>query len=315
MFERILFPTDFSRYSLKILEGLQSLPGADEVLILHVVDATRPSITGSLSYQTKVEEARAQLGLQAGYLEGRGLKARTMVVAATSDFSGPDGADLQSLRTHIPADLIIPGNVPSAIAEVARKEGSPLLVMGARGRGKVQGILLGSVSSDVLRQTDCDILIMRHRMLEMMGEHKFNDYCRRILSKVMLTTDFSPAAGAALDRLKSIPNRGQVALVHVVSRGESEEEIERRMVEAAKRLQELRRELEELGIRATVHVDVGSPANRIAELAAKEEATMIMMSSQGKGWLQELRLGSTAFDVARMADQPVLVVRAREIQE
>ncbi|NYT02691.1 MAG: universal stress protein [Methanosarcinales archaeon] len=315
MFERILFPTDFSRYSVKILEGLEGLPGADEVVLVHVVDATRPSIAGGLSYQTRVEEAKAQLGLQAKYLQGRGLKARALVVATTADFSGPDGADLQSLKSHIAADLIIPGDVPFAIAEVARREGLPLLVMGARGRGKVKGILLGSVSRDMLRQSECDLLIMRQAMLEEKGEEEFSDYCRRILSRVVLTTDFSPAAGAALESLKTLPGPGEVALVHVVSRGETEEEIEGRMVEAAKKLQDLRRELEGPGIRATVHVDSGNPAERIVALAARVEATMIMMSSQGKGWLQELRVGSTAFDVARMADMPVLVVRAGEPQE
>jgi nucleotide-binding universal stress UspA family protein len=36
------------------------------------------------------------------------------------------------------------------------------------------------------------------------------------------------------------------------------------------------------------------------------------LSSQGKGWLKQIRVGSVSFDVARRADRPVLVVRQKK---
>jgi len=35
------------------------------------------------------------------------------------------------------------------------------------------------------------------------------------------------------------------------------------------------------------------------------------MSSHGTGWLKQLGVGSTTYDVAKMGDRPVLVIRAR----
>ena len=45
MFEKVLVALDFSVYSQKILDRITEIPGIQEVVLLHVVDATRPSRT------------------------------------------------------------------------------------------------------------------------------------------------------------------------------------------------------------------------------------------------------------------------------
>jgi nucleotide-binding universal stress UspA family protein len=37
------------------------------------------------------------------------------------------------------------------------------------------------------------------------------------------------------------------------------------------------------------------------------------MSSQGKGWMKQIRVGSTTFDVAQKADRPVMILRPNKI--
>jgi nucleotide-binding universal stress UspA family protein len=51
------------------------------------------------------------------------------------------------------------GSPAASIVEVAKKWHADLIVMGSHGRGKVKGILMGSVSQDVLRQAPCPILV------------------------------------------------------------------------------------------------------------------------------------------------------------
>ncbi len=46
MFEKILFPADFSEYAQKTLECIGEIPGIKELMLLHVVDATHPSKRG-----------------------------------------------------------------------------------------------------------------------------------------------------------------------------------------------------------------------------------------------------------------------------
>jgi nucleotide-binding universal stress UspA family protein len=59
-------------------------------------------------------------------------------------------------RVH---DFLESGSAAATIVEVAKKWGADLIVMGSHGRGKVTGILMGSVSQDVLRQAPCPILV------------------------------------------------------------------------------------------------------------------------------------------------------------
>ncbi|MCD9046959.1 MULTISPECIES: universal stress protein [unclassified Luteimonas] len=53
------------------------------------------------------------------------------------------------------------GDIATTIVEVARKARADLIVMGARGRGAVSGMLLGSVSGKVLAQADVPVTIVR----------------------------------------------------------------------------------------------------------------------------------------------------------
>jgi len=51
------------------------------------------------------------------------------------------------------------GNPAETIVRVAKKWDADLIVMGSRGRGKMKGILLGSVSQDVLCNAPCPVLV------------------------------------------------------------------------------------------------------------------------------------------------------------
>lgn len=53
------------------------------------------------------------------------------------------------------------GETAATILEVAHKQRVDLIVLGSHGRGAVKGILLGSVSSKVIAQTDIPVTIVR----------------------------------------------------------------------------------------------------------------------------------------------------------
>jgi nucleotide-binding universal stress UspA family protein len=100
-------------------------------------------------------------------------------------------------------------------------------------------------------------------------------------------------------------------LQHVVYRGETWREIEAQTEETTRKLNVIRDELEEAGIKVKIHTSVGNPAEEIISLAEREDVSLIAMSSHGTGWLKQLGVGSTTYDVAKIGDRPVLVIRAR----
>jgi nucleotide-binding universal stress UspA family protein len=64
------------------------------------------------------------------------------------------------LRSRV-CEFLESGKPASKIIEVAKKWSADLIVMGSHGRGKIQGILLGSVSQEVLHQAPCPVLVLR----------------------------------------------------------------------------------------------------------------------------------------------------------
>jgi nucleotide-binding universal stress UspA family protein len=60
------------------------------------------------------------------------------------------------------ADMnVLEGPAPDAILRVAETEGYDLIVMGSRGLGHFQGLLLGSVSDRVMHHASIPVLIVR----------------------------------------------------------------------------------------------------------------------------------------------------------
>lgn len=64
--------------------------------------------------------------------------------------------------------------IPSReILRIVDEESPSLVVMGARGMSLIKDILLGSVSSDVLRYGKTNLLIMRHKIAEQLERGAF----------------------------------------------------------------------------------------------------------------------------------------------
>ncbi len=65
-----------------------------------------------------------------------------------------------AFRSHV-SEFLESGKPASKIIEVAQNWPADVIVMGSHGRGKIQGILLGSVSQEVLHHAPCPVLVLR----------------------------------------------------------------------------------------------------------------------------------------------------------
>jgi nucleotide-binding universal stress UspA family protein len=308
MYEKVLIPTDFSKHTKPVLECVGEIPGVKEVVLLHIV--ARDPLARVWSPGDKIKEANSKLEELKKPLVDSGLKVKVMSVSTN------ENEEYQVIQS------------------VADKENVSLIVMGARGRSILRGLLLGSVSTGVLRYGTQDLLIMRYKSLE---DENLEKFCSNLFSNVLLPTDFSEAGKAAINRIKDYKLTNNVKLINVVAKGESAQEVEMRVKDAQAKLDAIRDDLAKAGIGATaevltadagkertygtggmaaVHkapfVDVGGEADKIILAAEKMDSSLVAMSTHGKGWMEDLMIGSVVFDVARRGTRPVLVVRYKK---
>lgn len=289
MFEKILLPTDFSRDSQKILEYVRDIPGVRKVILLHVIDATRPSRRG-WDHGPHIENARILLDENRRALERSGIQAEVIIDTIAS--------------------TITQGDIPLTILEKAEISGASLIMMGARGKNTIQNILLGSVSANVIRRAGIPVLLMRFPPESCTPETRPN-----LFSRVIVPVDFSGPSRSALTLLEEIPSTGQVTLLHVVDKGETREEIQAAIGVAKEKFAVMEKDLAAAGIVAEPVVHVGYPPDEIIATAERNDATLILMSPQGEGWTREIRalfLGSTTDAVTRRARLPVLISAGRK---
>ena len=291
MFEKVLFSTDFSEYAKSALDCIAGFPGAREVILFHVVEAARSPRGGGEIGDTFYRTGENFLKEEKHYLENLSQNLRvTTAVKTSSDTAG-------------------------AIIETAEERGVSLIVIGARGNSRVEGILLGSVSMAVLRRSRTNVLIMRHKIIEEMKAKTYEMFCPMILFRVLCPVDFSRFSDNAIALLSRTKGVGEVILLHVVSRGETEAEIEDAARKAKGQIETIRSSLAAQGIGVRTIVRTGNPTFEITGIADEEDVSVIWMSSHGKGWFRELLLGSTAYTVAMNAKRPVIIIRMPDPEE
>jgi len=143
MFEKILYPTDFSDVAHKALDFVVSLKdaGAQEVVILHVID--KGSFDAIARYATKdIVEIE------------KNLKKRAL------DEIRPIEERLK--RKGFTVKVMITKAVPyMGILDVEKKEKVSMIVIGSNGMSNIAEILLGSVSEKIVRRAKGPVLIVR----------------------------------------------------------------------------------------------------------------------------------------------------------
>ena len=137
----------------------------------------------------------------------------------------------------------------------------------------------------------------------------------RAMRKIVLGYDGSAAARRALERVAELGagNGCAVTLVgaapiHFSSLGPLPPG-EAELAEQRRALAEAHASLEEAGVRARVDLEWGDPAEIIVDVAAKEEADLIVVGTHGKNVVKRLALGSVSTKVLHEAPCDVLVVR------
>jgi universal stress protein A len=141
------------------------------------------------------------------------------------------------------------------------------------------------------------------------------------IKRILVPTDFSESSLKALDYAVNFAGaqNAELLLVHVIEPirhtrfiPDVSELLEQHRTEAAEKLAELEKRTRRRHPKCRSEVHFGIPYDVIAGVAKKWKADLIIIATHGYTGLYHLFLGSVAERVVRIAECPVLIVRAAQ---
>jgi nucleotide-binding universal stress UspA family protein len=288
MFQRILIATDLSESSSRLMQcvkGLRQL-GAREAVLVY-----------SLNLRNVGDLAAAALNLLRPELE---KQKQTLEV---------DGF---SVSVELEA-----GPPETVICEAAEKQDCSLIVVEAGLHSLLGDMLLGSVPMAVIHSARRPVLIVRMLPCSRECDACCNALPCAPLEHILHPTDFSDNAERAFAHVESLVGAGarKVTLMHVQDSVKLGGHLHDRLDEFNRidtaRMERLAERLRSKGCQdVQIELPYGHPVHEILERTRTPGLSLVVMGSQGRGYLQELFLGSVSNNVARQAAVSVLLVPA-----
>jgi nucleotide-binding universal stress UspA family protein len=286
IFEKVLMATDLSAAWDDIVScgGEMSHLGSSRLVLAHVIT---PNFF-TASQEELWQQAQPRLTQQRRRLEDQGFE----------------------VLVETPVGL--PG---SSLNEVARKHDVSLVVIGSHGKSRWREGVLGSFSSAVIHHTRFPTLVLPVRVPEGAAQATCLWHCTDLLHHLLLPTDFSEPAAEALCYVELLVPRGveRLTLVHALQVPAVEfyePGLPERVEAAAKNsLEILKERLEAAGVpRVNARLTPGHPISVILELLRSEDISLIVLGTQGRGFIADIFLGSVAHNIARVAPCPILLI-------
>jgi nucleotide-binding universal stress UspA family protein len=150
MFEKALYPTDFSEVSKKAIDYLKSLKkaGLKQVIIVRVINDKRIDCISKGFAMAGKETSRFLKDVYDELLE--------------EAFSAVKPIESELENVGLEVKVRIERGVPhSKILQVAEEEEVSAIVLGSHGRSNLSDMLLGSVSSHVIRHCRQPVLVIK----------------------------------------------------------------------------------------------------------------------------------------------------------
>lgn len=270
-------------------------PGGTEVLVAEAVESGAGLFGGPWPAIAMVQADGLEAAMRA--------EADRAVAAARGRLIRP------GLRVE---GVVLRGRPTGAIVDQARDMSADLIVVGSRGHGTIESMLLGSVSAEIVDHASAPVLVARGRRLE----------------RVVLGWDGSSGASRAADLLRTWPIFARSA-VRVVSVADIEipwwtgfpeggrpepmaiylEAVDESRSQHDLLANDMTAGLRAAGLSAEADRREGDAATEILAAAVVSEADLIVIGSHGRTGLARLVLGSVARNVLHHATCSVLIVR------
>lgn len=207
------------------------------------------------------------------------------------------------------------GYLKDEVNRVAGEEGCSLIVAGASKRTMLGELLFGGAGFQIMHECQHPLLLVR-----IPAEAVLNipDLANIDLTRhILFPTDFSDNAEQAFACLPEMAARGagKMTLMHVQDKAGMNPHLMNQLeqfntIDQAK----LRQLAETLKEKATIDISVqipfGSPTSEILKAIQEQNVSLVVMGSQGRGFIKEIYLGSVSHNIARHSTASVLLIPA-----
>lgn len=193
--------------------------------------------------------------------------------------------------------VVAEGDARVEILHVADEERADMVVVGARGLGRIKRWLGGSTSLAAARYARCSVAIVPEGRLT--------------LRRVLVGLDDSPASRAALAFLSRFVLMAGISIIllHVL-REDSPEALEPNERSRAERLLAgAATVLAKRGCSIELMLGAGDAAGEIVRVAAERDVDLVVLGARGLRTLGRFFLGSVSEAVLHHAGRPVIVAR------
>jgi nucleotide-binding universal stress UspA family protein len=297
LFKHAIVALDLSEASELILDCVPHLKkfGTEKITLITVVPVPYTGMRSEFS----TDEERGRLKEYKKKLEEAGFEVRFEIRSGTHFYP------------------------PTEILAEADECGADYVVIANRGHSKVQELLLGSTASELLQRSPLPVYLIN---VEVEWHDDDTDKRKLVLSQaagksldhILFATDFSETAERAFNVVKFFEGQGLVkklSMIHVqghhymaLNDPATFEEVTRRNRE---QLDKVRNSLSDHTRNETdIIVTFGTPAKEIVSAAEEKGATMIVMGSQGRGFIEKFFIGGVSTQVTRISSLPVLLIPA-----
>jgi nucleotide-binding universal stress UspA family protein len=213
-------------------------------------------------------------------------------------------------------EIEMPVGLPAqSLNDVACRYGADLIVVGSHGTALWREAVLGCFTCAVLHHTMYPTLLINVRLKMAEGADPCRLHSASLLRHILFPTDFSEIGVRAGEFVELLATKGigQVTLVSALDVPGHEAYPEGYQEIAAGAARDLLAQWKQRLLKAGVPIvndrfDPGHPIPAILESLESQDISLIVMGTQGKGFIKELFLGSVAHNVSRLAKCPVLLI-------
>ena len=285
MYKNILVAFDDSEFSKAALKeaSLWVMKHGGKVILIHIINPDRDI-----------------LGISKTNLKWHLEKAKKLLNKTGEDAKSDYGIDVES--------IVIEGKPSDVILDIAREKKADLISMGTYGKKRFKRLILGSVTSHVVVNSPCDVLVVKKYCSECIGKY----------NSITLPFDGSEFSKKALNRacqLSKIDN-ADISAIYVTPHYEKMVEffmtdsIRESLMKESKNIMDMAVKIaEKQGVSIKTKILEGYVGDKIIEASGKQKNNLIVIGTYGWRGINKAIMGSTAERILINATCPVLLVR------